>query len=74
MAWTHQGNGVFILLLLYHNVYCASKVSGCDICQRVNQKMTSTSPEPVSVKSPIYHIGIDFVGPITPISEEGIIK
>ncbi len=35
--------------------------------------MTTTSPElhPVPVKSPFYHIGIDFVGPITPISEDG---
>ncbi len=48
-------------------------MSGCDICQRVNRKMTTTSPElhPVPVKSPFHHIGIDFVGPITPISEDG---
>ena len=35
--------------------------------------MTSTTPElhPVLVKSPWYHIGIDFVGPITSTSSSG---
>jgi len=39
----------------------------------MNKKMTSTMPElhPVPVKSPWYHIGIDFVGPITPTSHNG---
>ena len=39
----------------------------------MNKKMTSTTPElhPVPVKSPWYHIGIDFVGPITPTSSSG---
>ena len=42
--------------------------------QRMNKKMTSTTPElhPVPVKSPWYHIGIDFVGPITPTSSMAI--
>jgi len=36
-------------------------------------KISSTMLElhPIPVKSPWYHIGIDFVGPITPLSHNG---
>ena len=39
----------------------------------MNKKITSTMPElhPIPVKSTWYHIGIDFVGPITPPSCNG---
>ena len=39
----------------------------------MNKKLTSERPElhPIPVKSPMYHIGIDFVGPISPISSAG---
>ena len=39
----------------------------------MNKKISSTMPElhPVPVTSPWYHIGIDFVGPITPLSRSG---
>lgn len=49
------------------------QVSTCDICQRVNGKLTTERPElhPVPVQSPWYHIGVDFVGPISPPSSAG---
>ena len=39
----------------------------------MNKKLTSERPElhPVPVKSPWYHLGMDFVGPISPASEDG---
>ena len=39
----------------------------------MNKKLTSERPElhPVAVKSPWYHLGIDFVGPISPPSKDG---
>ena len=49
------------------------QISTCDVCQKVNRKLTSKKPElhPIKVKSPWYHVGIDFVGPLTPISAAG---
>ena len=43
------------------------------MCQRTNRKITTTAPElhPVPVKSPFHHIGIDFIGPLNPIAEDG---
>jgi len=48
-------------------------ISRSDVCQRMNKIISSTMPElhPILVKSPWYHIGIDFVGPITPPSHNG---
>ena len=48
-------------------------MSACDVCQRVNGKMTIDTPElhPVPVHSPWHHVGIDFVGPISPASSTG---
>ncbi|XP_062510638.1 uncharacterized protein K02A2.6-like isoform X2 [Corticium candelabrum] len=48
-------------------------IKTCNICQRANREMTTSVPElhPIPVKLPWYHIGIDFVGPITPVSTEG---
>ena len=39
----------------------------------MNKKLTSERPElhPIPVKSPMYHVGIDFVGPISPTSSAG---
>ena len=39
----------------------------------MNRKMTTGAPElhPIPVKSPWYHIGIDFVGPISPAGDDG---
>lgn len=49
------------------------QLSSCDICQRVNQKLTDKTPElhPIPVKSPWFHVGIDFIGPISPTSIAG---
>ena len=39
----------------------------------MNPKMERERPElhPIPVKSPWYHIGMDFIGPISPASEMG---
>lgn len=49
------------------------QISTCDQCQRVNSKLSTTTPElhPVPVQSPWFHVGIDFVGPVTPESVHG---
>eukprot|EP00731_Ephydatia_muelleri_P000058 Em0001g58a len=41
-------------------------ISKCDVCQRMNRKLTTGVPQlhPISVKAPWYMIGIDFIGPI----------
>ena len=48
-------------------------MSACDECQRVKDKVQTTKPElhPVPVKSTWHHIGIDFIGPISPVSKSG---
>ena len=63
---------------LYDNneycLYCSFNLLGtCDVCQRPNRKVTTTAPElhPVPVKSPFYHIGINFIGPLSLIAEDG---
>ena len=39
----------------------------------MNRKIDRERPElhPVAVKSPWYHLGIDFIGPIFPVSRSG---
>ena len=41
------------------------------MCQRTGRKISKAAPElhPVPVVSPWYHIGIDFVGPLTPSTQ-----
>ena len=43
------------------------------MCQANNRKVERERPElcPVPVKSPWYHLGMDFVGPISPPSRSG---
>ncbi|KAL5506431.1 hypothetical protein EMCRGX_G008064 [Ephydatia muelleri] len=45
-------------------------VSTCDLCQRMNSKLTTAAPElhPVPVQSPWFHLGVD---PISPVSSKG---
>ena len=45
----------------------------CDVCQRMNRKLTNGSPElhPIPVKSPWYMVGIDFIGPLSPEATDG---
>ena len=49
------------------------QVSTCDLCQRMNSKLTTATPElhPVPVQSPWFHLGVDFIGPIFPVSSKG---
>ena len=48
------------------------QIERCDVCQRMNRKLTTGVPElhPVKVHSPWYHLGIDFVGPL-PMASDG---
>eukprot|EP00731_Ephydatia_muelleri_P023038 Em0015g621a len=45
----------------------------CDLCQRMNSKLTTATPElhPVPVQSPWFHLGVNFIGPISPVSSKG---
>ncbi len=59
-----------------HDVHTYSfviQVSTCDKCQRVKDKIVTAKPElhPISIHSPWHHIGIDFDGPISPMSRSG---
>ena len=60
-----------IVYTIHH--FCTLQVASCDICQRVNDKIITDKPElhPVPVHSPWHHVGIDFVGPISPASNSG---
>ncbi|KAL5515867.1 hypothetical protein EMCRGX_G001108 [Ephydatia muelleri] len=48
-------------------------ISTCDLCPRNSQKLSISTPElfPVPVHSPWHHVGIDFVGPISPKTTSG---
>lgn len=50
-----------------------TQISKCDVCQHMNRKMTTGRPElhPIPVKAPWHQIGIDFVGPLSPESDDG---
>lgn len=43
------------------------------MCQKSNRKLSTVAPElhPIPVVSPWYHIGIDLIGPISPLSKQG---
>ncbi|KAL5481207.1 hypothetical protein EMCRGX_G021320, partial [Ephydatia muelleri] len=51
----------------------AIMISTCDFCQRNSQKLSIATPElfPVPVHSPWHHVGIDFIGPISPKTTSG---
>ena len=61
-------NSVFACINFYLS---CKKVETCDECQRTGRKMSKAAPElhPVPVVSPWYHVGIDFIGPLTPASQ-----
>ncbi|KAL5494521.1 hypothetical protein EMCRGX_G015873 [Ephydatia muelleri] len=50
-----------------------SMIAACDVCQKSSGKPLSSQPEqhPAPIHSPWYHVGIDFIGPITPASLSG---
>lgn len=54
-------------------MYIYVQVEHCHVCQAMNKKISTVRPElhPVPVKSPWYHLGMDFVGPISPPSAAG---
>ena len=49
------------------------QLSKCDVCQHMNRKLTTGTPHlnPIPVKAPWHMVGIDFVGPLSPIAEDG---
>lgn len=49
------------------------QIVACDVCQRMNRKLTTGVPalNPVPVRAPWYMIGIDFVGPLSPEADDG---
>ena len=49
------------------------QIAACDVCQRMNRKLTTGVPalNPVPVRAPWYMIGIDFVGPLSPEADDG---
>ena len=62
------------VLRVHYSVCCTHlQVSCCDVCQKVNPKLTTKTPElhPIPVKSPWFHVGIDLIGPINPTSITG---
>ena len=61
-----------VLVPSMHNIYLP-QVKICPECQKMNRKIDRERPElhPVPVKSPWYHLGIDFIGPISPVSRSG---
>ena len=50
-----------------------SQVASCEACQKNSDKLVVTSTElhPVLVITTWYHVAIDFIGPISPISLSG---
>ena len=51
-------------------IYRYIQVLSFDECQRVKDKICTSRPEiyPLPVHTPLHHIGLDFVGPIFPVS------
>ena len=49
------------------------QVAECPVCQKTGRKISTAAPELhcVPVVSPWHHIGIDFIGPISPPSHQG---
>ncbi|KAL5494151.1 hypothetical protein EMCRGX_G015429 [Ephydatia muelleri] len=50
-----------------------SLLSKCDVCQCMNRKLTTGVHElhPIPVKAPWYMVGIDFIGPLSPVAKDG---
>ena len=62
------------IILVYKNliIFC-NQVAECDVCQRTGRKISTVAPElhPIPVVSPWHHIGIDFIGPVSPPCYQG---
>ena len=46
------------------------QVSTCDL-QRMNSNTSTPELHPVPVQTPWFHLGVDFIGPISPVSSKG---
>ena len=64
----------------YATIHCVINIAiemslciSCDECQRMHCKMTAETPElhPAAVVTPWHHIGIDFIGPNSPVASDG---
>ena len=64
---------LYISFLITCKYMFLTQISICDHCQRNSQKLSIATPElfPVPVHSPWHHVGIDFVGPISPKTTSG---
>ena len=52
--------------------YSLLQLSNCDVCQHMNKNTTGTPQlNPIPVKSPWYMVGIDYVGPLSPVADDG---
>ena len=70
-------NSVHMQIMRFHQYVVVNsvvmQVSTCDLCQRMNSKLTMLHPilHPVPVQSPWLHLGVDFIGPISPVCSKG---
>ena len=63
-----------MLIIYIQSAFChvLLQLSKCDVCQRMNRKLNTGVPElhSIPVKAPWYMVGIDFVGPLSPIAKD----
>ena len=70
-------NCMVLLYFLYFKFNPGSviflQLSICGVCQRMNGKLTTGLPElhPIPVKAPWYMVGINFIGPLSPVAKDG---
>ncbi len=62
--------------MVNHNLQLSSillkvQISTCDVCQRMNQKLTTGVPQLHPVVSSWYCIGMDSIGPLFPTADDG---
>ena len=69
-------NCMVLLYFLYFKFNPGSVIflllSKCDVCQRMNRKLTTGVPElhPIPVKVSWCMVGIDFIGPLSPVPKD----
>ena len=68
--YVHLQNGFNVCSHFHIRMYIGEK---CRHCQMMNKKANTARPElhPIPVKSPWYHLGINFIGPYSPPSASG---
>ena len=64
-----------MLIIYIQSTFChiLLQLSKCGVCQHMNRKLNTGVPElhPIPVKAPWCMVGIDFVGPLSPIAKDG---